>query len=210
MDVQEKITTVNSYKSILNFIGESNHYIFHRYEKEKDPNKPGYNKALTCHMSKGSNNDEKNIYKWQKFYNKIINQKYCIPKDVTSTHIFVSTKSPKWLIKFIQDMRKINNFSYVYTIQFQYDNCIIRMDEDNYQIEHSIDINGLAFLDSYDSIRVIRDLSPMFSNIRHKIRSNSDKICRIFSGEFGPVFNKYNINHSDLVIEEEFIKDILG
>lgn len=214
MDVQEIIsveaTQVKSSELILNSIGNGNYYVFHRQEVD-DEHKKGYRKYRASSISKGLHDNHKAIYKWQKFYDKIINQRYELADDITTTNVLVSTKSPKWMQKLMSDMKNCNNFMYIYDIHFKYNNCNVRINNECYQIETTLETKGLAFLDSYDSIRVIRDLSVMFSNVRNKIKENSDKVVDVLSGKYGDISKHYYyIDHGILNIQGEFIKNILG
>lgn len=214
MDVQEIVTAEaiqsKSSELILNSIGNGNYYVFHRQEVD-DERKKGYRKYRACSMSKGLHDNHKAVYKWQKFYDKIINQRYELANDITTTSVLVSSKSPKWMVNFMADLKNHNDFKYVYDVHFTYNNCNIRINNEAYQIETNLQTKGLAFLDSYDSIRVIRDLSVMFSAIRNTIKKNTGEIVKILSNESNYLGeNEYYIDSGVLVIQDKFIKDILG
>lgn len=214
MDVQEIIsvepTQVKSSELILNSIGNGNYYVFHKQEAD-DEHRKGYRKYKASSISKGLHDNHKAIYKWQKFYDKMINQRYELANDITTTNVLVSTKSPKWMVNFMTDLKNHNDFKYVYDVHFKYNNCSVRINNECYQIESTLETKGLAFLDSYDSVRVIRDLSGMFSVIRNTIKKNTGEIVKILSNESNYLSeNEYYMDHGILFIQDKFIKDILG
>ena len=193
-------TNINS---IITGVTESQLYAFHRFERNKLMN--GHIGSVNTQLISG----KRYLQLFNRYYNRTMNSEYDILGNTTRIIVRQDASVNKWISRFIVDLRTLLNSKGIFkhlSVQFQVDEFTMWIHNDLLEMEYEKKVDGLAFMDTYDSIRVIKELDKRFSFIKSTFKANTQKILDFYKT------NDVQIDDitGTIIGDPIFITDILG
>lgn len=107
-----------------------------------------------------SNNKEKVITIWKKFFNYSLNQSYSIDENKTKYDFFMNIKTPKWMLKQLNlvspSMSATSAYQFDHIVFYEYDKNYVFSIEVFNPWEHTVNLmtqqEGLALIGSYEML----------------------------------------------------------
>lgn len=135
-----------------------------------------------------SNNKEKVITIYKKFFNYSLNQSYSIEDNKTKYDFFMNIKTPKWMLKQLNlvspSMSSASSIQFDYIVFYEYDKNYVFTIEVFNPWEHTVNLitqeEGLALLGSFEMINQKFEIMKNYKRFTQALKvMNAEEVKRL-------------------------------
>lgn len=190
---------------IISSVTESNHYSFHKFDRNKLM--PGHTGSVGIQTI----GNEKNLVMFNRYFNRSIWSTYNFLNNTTKLSVRQDSTCRNWIKNFMVELKTIlatKGYYHHYSLTFKLDEYTLYIHNNQLDIEYEKKVDGFAFMDTYDSIRFLKELDMRFSLIKSTFRNNINKILEFYKNT--DCTDSIDTATGTITGDPVFITDILG